>query len=80
MKNDDFESRKNKIMKYKSNFKINTLLTAIAICMLLICYLSVSGQMKADHETEQQEQAAEQQLEQDFTNIADDHATDSIRP
>ena len=71
---------KNKIMKYKSNFKINLLLTAIALCLLLICYLSVSGQMKADHETEQQEQAAEQQLEQDFTNIADDHATDSIRP
>lgn len=66
-------------MKYKSNYKINLLLTVIALCLLLICYLSVTGQMKADRDAEKQEQAAEQELDQQYINITDEHATDSIQ-
>lgn len=66
-------------MKYKSNYKINLLLTFIALCLLLICYLSVTGQMKADRDIEKQEQAAEQELDQQYINITDEHATDSIQ-
>ena len=64
-------------MKYKSNYKINLLLTAIVLFLLLICYLSVSRQMKAD-ETQKQEQAAGQHMEEQFINMSEDHAADSL--
>lgn len=64
-------------MKYKSNHVINLLLTAIVLFLLLICYLSVNGQMKTDKEAEKQEQAVEQQMEKQFINMSEDHATDS---
>lgn len=66
-------------MKYKSNYKINLLLAAIALFLLLICYLSVTRQIKADNEVQQQEQAAEQQMEEQFINMSEEHATDSIQ-
>jgi outer membrane biogenesis lipoprotein LolB len=66
-------------MKYKSNYKINLLLAAIVLFLLLICYLSVTRQIKADNEVQQQEQAAEQQMEEQFINMSEEHATDSIQ-
>ena len=66
-------------MKYKSNYKINLLLAAIVLFLLLICYLSVTRQIKADNEVQQQEQAAEQQMEEHFINMSEEHATDSIQ-
>ena len=66
-------------MKYKSNYKINLLLAAIVLFLLLICYLSVTRQIKADNEVQQQEQAAEQQMEEQFINMSDEHATDSVQ-
>lgn len=66
-------------MKYKSNYIINLLLAAIVLFLLLICYLSVTRQIKADNEVQQQEQAAEQQMEEQFINMSEEHATDSIQ-
>lgn len=66
-------------MKYKSNYKINLLLAAIVLFLLLICYLSVTRQIKADNEVQQQEQAAEQQMEEQFINMSEEHATESIQ-
>ncbi|MBP3229903.1 MAG: hypothetical protein J6M40_04085 [Prevotella sp.] len=66
-------------MKYKSNYKINLLLAAIVLFLLLICYLSVTRQIKADNEVQQQEQAAEQQMEEQFINMSEEHATDSVQ-
>lgn len=66
-------------MKYKSNYKINLLLAAIVLFLLLICYLSVTRQIKADNEVQQQEQAADQQMEEQFINMSEEHATDSIQ-
>ena len=66
-------------MKYKSNYEINLLLAAIVLFLLLICYLSVTRQIKADNEVQQQEQAAEQQMEEQFINMSEEHATDSVQ-
>ena len=66
-------------MKYKSSYKINLLLAAIVLFLLLICYLSVTRQIKADNEVQQQEQAAEQQMEEQFINMSEEHATDSVQ-
>ena len=66
-------------MKKGTIIAIVAVLAAIVLFLLLICYLSVTRQIKADNEVQQQEQAAEQQMEEQFINMSEEHATDSIQ-